>query len=182
MCIRLFVTQYVYLFVVCIDGRECINCRATHTPLWRRDTNGNYLCNACGLYHKMNGHNRPLIKPNKRRLVCYIIYNNNNTQIDRLQCINILFCFANKKIRQLSKRPASHVPTARRTRPHCGDATATACPFATHADSTKSSTRYVIAIYLYITMCICSLSVICVTLAIITFSLSISQLRLFVTI
>ena len=51
------------------DGRERINCHSTHTPLWRRDTNGNYLCNACGLYHKMNGHNRPLIKPNKRRLV-----------------------------------------------------------------------------------------------------------------
>ena len=50
-------------------GRECNNCAATSTPLWRRDSHGNYLCNACGLYYKMNGSNRPLVKPKNTRVV-----------------------------------------------------------------------------------------------------------------
>lgn len=38
----------------------CFNCKTQKTPLWRRDSHGNTLCNACGLFQKLHGTMRPL--------------------------------------------------------------------------------------------------------------------------
>ncbi|XP_071858199.1 uncharacterized protein isoform X2 [Bombus fervidus] len=40
-------------------GTSCSNCQTTMTSLWRRNTLGEPVCNACGLYFKLHGVNRP---------------------------------------------------------------------------------------------------------------------------
>lgn len=44
-----------------MDGKElkCSNCETRITPLWRKRGDGTYLCNACGLYRKIHGMDRP---------------------------------------------------------------------------------------------------------------------------
>jgi len=41
-------------------GLTCSNCHTSTTSLWRRNTLGEPVCNACGLYFKLHGVNRPL--------------------------------------------------------------------------------------------------------------------------
>uniref|UniRef100_T1JGL7 GATA-type domain-containing protein n=1 Tax=Strigamia maritima TaxID=126957 RepID=T1JGL7_STRMM len=41
-------------------GRKCFNCQTEKTSLWRRNNEGEHVCNSCGLYFKMHGYNRPL--------------------------------------------------------------------------------------------------------------------------
>lgn len=55
------------------SGSICFNCKTDTTPLWRRDEDGNTLCNACGLFLKLHGTPRPInlktsvIKPRNRK-------------------------------------------------------------------------------------------------------------------
>lgn len=35
-------------------GTCCANCQTTTTTLWRRNANGDPVCNACGLYYKLH--------------------------------------------------------------------------------------------------------------------------------
>ncbi|KAJ7073392.1 hypothetical protein B0H15DRAFT_792889 [Mycena belliarum] len=39
---------------------QCFNCHAQSTSVWRRSKTGAKLCNACGLYARLRGRDRPL--------------------------------------------------------------------------------------------------------------------------
>ena len=48
------------------SGPECSHCHTHHTSVWRRSKTGAQLCNACGVYSRLRGRDRPLsLKRNK---------------------------------------------------------------------------------------------------------------------
>ncbi|XP_036356221.1 GATA-binding factor A isoform X2 [Octopus sinensis] len=42
------------------NGLSCANCQTRTTTLWRRNAEGDPVCNACGLYYKLHQVNRPM--------------------------------------------------------------------------------------------------------------------------
>lgn len=47
-------------------GPECSHCHTRNTSVWRRSKSGAQLCNACGVYVRLRGRDRPLsLKRNK---------------------------------------------------------------------------------------------------------------------
>ncbi|KAF8147928.1 hypothetical protein K438DRAFT_1531953, partial [Mycena galopus ATCC 62051] len=41
------------------DGPQCSECGTRKTSVWRRNKDGEQVCNACGVYYRVNGRPRP---------------------------------------------------------------------------------------------------------------------------
>ncbi|KAJ6571093.1 GATA zinc finger-domain-containing protein, partial [Mycena capillaripes] len=42
------------------EGPECSHCHTRQTSVWRRNKEGAQVCNACGVYQRLRGTERPL--------------------------------------------------------------------------------------------------------------------------
>ncbi|KAF8169481.1 hypothetical protein K438DRAFT_1983307 [Mycena galopus ATCC 62051] len=48
------------------DGPQCSECGTRKTSVWRRNKDGEQVCNACGVYYRVNGRPRPLTMPQSK--------------------------------------------------------------------------------------------------------------------
>ncbi|KAJ7917000.1 hypothetical protein B0H13DRAFT_1472249, partial [Mycena leptocephala] len=48
-------------------GPECSHCHTRQTSVWRRNKDGEQVCNACGVYQRLRGKERPL--PSRTRKI-----------------------------------------------------------------------------------------------------------------
>ncbi|XP_012867966.1 PREDICTED: zinc finger transcription factor Trps1 isoform X3 [Dipodomys ordii] len=100
------------------SGVFCANCLTTKTSLWRKNANGGYVCNACGLYQKLHSTPRPL----------NIIKQNNGEQIIRRRTRKRLNPEAlqaeqlNKQQRGSSEEQVNGSPLERRSEDHLSEA------------------------------------------------------------
>ncbi|KAK7045209.1 GATA zinc finger domain-containing protein [Favolaschia claudopus] len=49
-----------------MDGPRCTHCGTFKTSVWRRNKEGEQICNACGVYLRVNGRERPLTLPQSK--------------------------------------------------------------------------------------------------------------------
>lgn len=74
-----WIVRFCFLTIICFllfcfkqsaarrAGTSCANCHTTQTTLWRRNQNGDPVCNACGLYWKLHAVSRNRARGFSRR-------------------------------------------------------------------------------------------------------------------
>lgn len=72
-------------------GLSCANCQTSTTTLWRRNAEGEPVCNACGLYTKLHGVSADLLSH------LFKTYSNALSSI-KASRIKILICLSNLQV------------------------------------------------------------------------------------